>query len=139
MPQSDWPIVRQGHSDNDAFGAVTIIQHLLNYHGGSMDVDGVFGPQTDATVRDFERSRNLTVDGIVGNQTWEALVVQVANGSRGDAVKAVQSAFPALDADGIFGPSTEHAVRELQEMFGLAVDGVVGPETWFAIVIPKSE
>ncbi|MDQ3569225.1 MAG: peptidoglycan-binding protein [Actinomycetota bacterium] len=139
MPQSDWPIVRQGHSDNEAFGAVTIIQHLLNFHGGNVNVDGVFGPHTDAAVRDFERSQNLTIDGIVGNVTWESLVVQVASGNHGDAVKAVQSAFPQLDVDGIFGPSTEQAVRELQEMFGLAVDGIVGPETWFAIVIPKAE
>ncbi|MFJ5309995.1 peptidoglycan-binding protein [Streptomyces sp. NPDC088350] len=32
--------------------------------------------------------------------------------------------------DGIFGPLTEHAVKELQRRSGLVVDGMVGPHTW---------
>jgi transcriptional regulator with XRE-family HTH domain len=32
--------------------------------------------------------------------------------------------------DGIFGPLTEHAVKELQKRSGLVVDGMVGPHTW---------
>lgn len=139
MAHDDWPLVRQGNTDEDAFGAVTIIQHLLNDHGANVRVDGAFGPQTDGAVRQFQQSNGLGVDGIVGNQTWPALVVQVARGSRGDAVRALQSAFPQLDADGIFGDQTDAAVREFQEMFGLDVDGIVGPCTWYAVVIPKGE
>lgn len=36
--------------------------------------------------------------------------------------------------DGIFGSRTETAVRRFQEIFGLAVDGVVGKATWYALV-----
>jgi transcriptional regulator with XRE-family HTH domain len=32
--------------------------------------------------------------------------------------------------DGIFGPLTEHAVKEIQRRSGLVVDGMVGPHTW---------
>ena len=33
-------------------------------------------------------------------------------------------------ADGIFGPNTEHAVKEWQKAQGLVPDGIIGPKTW---------
>lgn len=100
MTHHDWPLVRKGNTDDDAIGNVTIVQHLLNAHDAGMQVDGIFGDQTDAAVRNFQQSRGLGVDGIVGNQTWPALVVQVSLGSRGHAVRALQSAFPNWTSTG---------------------------------------
>lgn len=61
-------------------------------------------------------------------------------GSTGDDVKRLQRIFvmtkalggPA-DIDGVFGPTTESAVKDFQQGDGLAVDGVVGSATWAAL------
>ena len=38
---------------------------------GPDDVDGVFGPQTEQVVKDFQQSNGLVVDGVVGPITWK--------------------------------------------------------------------
>ncbi len=60
-------------------------------------------------------------------------------GDSGIAVADVQSRLAALGIDsgdppGVFGPSTEKAVRDLQNQRGLHVDGICGHETWSALV-----
>ncbi len=66
-------------------------------------------------------------------------------GSSGPYVVVVQTSlnriaqnYPAIpklaSVDGIFGSRTEASVRKFQEIFGLAVDGVVGKATWYALV-----
>jgi len=55
--------------------AVRAAQHLLSAKFGyGIGVDGIFGPQTDNAVRDFQSLHGLGVDGIIGPKTWQALV-----------------------------------------------------------------
>lgn len=50
------------------------IQHNLQRAGFEVGpVDGVFGVKTISAVRAFQSEAGLTVDGIVGKKTWEAL------------------------------------------------------------------
>jgi len=133
-----WPVVRRGARDHP----VRTLQHLLRAHGKDVGVDGAFGAATEAAVRQFQTSRGLAVDGIVGPHTWSALIVIVRRGGRGEAVRGVQEEFRfragdpshALEVDGIFGPRTDAAVRGLQDALGIVVDGVVGPITWRALL-----
>jgi peptidoglycan hydrolase-like protein with peptidoglycan-binding domain len=39
-----------------------------------------------------------------------------------------------LAEDGTFGPATTAAVKAVQQMFGIAQDGIVGPQTWSVLV-----
>lgn len=109
-PIQPWPLVEEGSHQHP----VQTVQYLLAARGHPVTVDGIFGPKTDAAVRAFQQGRHLTVDGIVGPNTWSALIVQVSEGSTGDAVRGVQEEFQfrnlsgdpsrGLQVDGIFGP-----------------------------------
>lgn len=52
---------------------VRALQERLVELEWELDVDGHFGPATDAAVREFQEQYELDVDGIVGPQTWGAL------------------------------------------------------------------
>jgi peptidoglycan hydrolase-like protein with peptidoglycan-binding domain len=72
---SPWPLIRKGDQNHP----VKTLQYLLQARGHGVTVDGIFGPKTDAAVRDFQRALHqdipsVTVDGIVGPVTWRALV-----------------------------------------------------------------
>ncbi|TCO64397.1 peptidoglycan-binding domain-containing protein [Actinocrispum wychmicini] len=61
----------------------------------------------------------------------------IRRGSIGDAVRELQRilnawypSLPPLVVDGDFGPKTDERVRYMQQRAGLAVDGIVGPQTW---------
>ena len=66
---------------------------------------------------------------------------QLKKGAKGLQVSMLQTllnlkteAETDLATDGIFGPVTDGAVRGWQESQALAVDGIVGPETWTSIL-----
>lgn len=120
--------------------------------------DGVFGPVTKNRVLRYQLDRSagewqtfsfpLSVDGIVGPQTWFRLTPElVRKTSKGNAVRLLQRilkgyGYPPYDpgaVDGVFGPQTEDAVKAVQgesydsEGNQLKVDGIVGRLTWCAL------
>lgn len=78
-PSTDWtqelimslPTLRRG-SDGSA---VKRLQGLL-HAAGQRDsaIDGDFGSGTERAVRDFQRTKKIGVDGIVGRNTWTRLI-----------------------------------------------------------------
>lgn len=67
-------------------------------------------------------------------------LTEIDRGCRGQQVQTLQhllnttgKARPPLDLDGVFGLRTEQAVRDYQARQSLAVDGVVGHDTWTSL------
>lgn len=54
--------------------SVKTVQACLDIYGYGLQIDGSFGGKTDAAVRAFQKSKGLTVDGVVGQKTWTALL-----------------------------------------------------------------
>jgi hypothetical protein len=132
-----WPTYQKGAQGPD----VSAIQYLLNFHGQSLTPDGVFGNQTQVAVKSFQTQSGLAVDGIVGPQTWQALIqgAQVSQGSNSDAVSAAQLLLRdvygySLTVDGAYGPKTSNAVKNFQSNNSLSADGIVGTDTWKALI-----
>jgi N-acetylmuramoyl-L-alanine amidase len=135
----------------DAGPAVADVQGLLHALGFLPDLpdEPVFDAATDRALRDFQQRRGLSVDGIVGPETYRALAA--AHWKLGDRLlslatlpftgddvaqlqeKLLELGFDAGRADGVFGPRTESALKSLQREYGLLADGTCGPATLRAL------
>ncbi len=138
------PTIRNGSTGNDVrrLQRILVMIKALGY----TEIDGAFGAQTEAAVKDFQSGNGLTADGIVGPQTWSALPAdpntpQVGPGSHGPVITALQTALRKYRgpntptdpgaADGQFGPKTEKAVKAYQADRAVTADGIVGDRTWW--------
>ena len=65
------PVLRKGAQGN----ITKLLQEKLVKLGYSTNgVDGIFGSGTYSAVRDFQKTRGLSADGIVGQNTWRKLL-----------------------------------------------------------------
>jgi peptidoglycan hydrolase-like protein with peptidoglycan-binding domain len=129
----------------------------LGFSCGRQGADGKFGDDTRKTVVAFQKSRDLSDDGIVGQYTCEALggswqpktanpnyrftltkILKVTSPliRNSDEVRAVQRTLIEFGfgvgsngVDGIYGNDTKNAVAKFQKARGLTEDGVVGENT----------
>lgn len=63
--------IKKGSKGNDVLLAQKILK-ADKYYSGSLDKD--FGSTMDSAVRDYQKARKLTVDGVIGSNTWKALI-----------------------------------------------------------------
>jgi len=156
-------MLREGTQSSE----VARMQTYLNAIGSSLTpplstlkVDGIFGPAMKKAVEEFQAYEALEPDGVVGKNTWDAIVsaynakysgseatwpgISLRQGTQGSDVKFMQQTLNTIDAtygslgsvkeDGVYGAQTAEAVRLFQRQFGLTADGTLGHNTWERIL-----
>ena len=66
-------VLKKG-SKGDNVKALQILLIGYGFDCGSYGADGDFGSATDEAVRNYQKAKGLTVDGIVGKNTWNKLL-----------------------------------------------------------------
>lgn len=150
------PSGADGKYGNETYTAVKKFQHDVN-----IKEDGLAGEVTRAKLNNAYNTRsaakannswvarlqaacnaqgfsNQKVDGIAGKNTLAGCPT-CRKGARGNITRLIQERLNSLGyncgkVDGIFGDGTYVAVIAFQEAHGLTPDGVVGQNTWRALL-----
>ena len=129
--------------------------------------DGVFGPRSEQASKEWQQFKGLPITGTIDTTTWNSIVdelktlniisnVPVASDSyyfsQGNQslgvyqmqmyLNEIASKNPCLrpiPVDGIYGPRTTIAVQQFQYLYDLAIDGVIGAQTFDMIVNTRNQ
>jgi peptidoglycan hydrolase-like protein with peptidoglycan-binding domain len=103
--------------------AVEDLQTSLNTDGAqpALDVDGIFGPLTQAAVREFQGRHGLAVDGIVGRRTW-GILDQLAR-------QAIAGPTATMDATRPVTQGEHDAIEGILHPGGTGPSNVIPPMT----------
>lgn len=132
-------------SVDGVFGPATrnAVLAFQRYYG--LTQDGIVGRDTWNRIQTVYQSiiNNLPKE----YQSYSSLIYPgyvLSVGSTGKVVEQLQvylrvigqnnNSVPVINVDGSFGNATRNAVRSVQRLYGIEQTGVVGPETWNAIV-----
>ena len=113
----------------------------LNILGDYLPTNGLYERNTNTAIKKAIQSEiGVTVDGSWGNATKNALPALTLGSTRTNLVYLLQyllylNGFDPNGFDGSFGNGARTAVINFQSLMHLEVDGSVGPQTWFALVL----
>jgi len=134
-------------------------QQRMQERGWNIADDGIYGSQSAQIARQFQQEKGLGVDGIVGPDTWAATFDTTNNVTNSpssgspslDSLLKYEPGVPLkydeqvkqwqqrmsdrgwnITVDGLYGSQSAQISRQFQQEKGLAVDGIVGPDTWAA-------
>lgn len=127
----------------DTESAVKAFQEIFG-----LTPDGIVGRATWYKIQQIynsvKRLNELNSEGITQNDIADVYYEFPNYGDTGAGVRNLQyyidylsrfySTIPPLEMDGVFGDTTRDAVLALQRTFGLAEDGIVGYDTWYAML-----
>lgn len=106
---------------------------------------GIFGPQTEAALKDFQRSAKIEPNGVLTPETTRAMrdieanLGRTTNTRNENVTKGIQDRLVELGfmtraqvntGYGTFGPQTEAAIKNFQQRNGIEQTGRVGELTY---------
>lgn len=132
-----------GFYDVNTEAAVQSFQKIFN-----LDPDGVVGKATWYKIKSIyngvKELSELKSEGLSFDEVSRIYAKALKPGDSGPQVKLIQyylsviayfdENLPMPSGTGVYDEKTERAVREFQAQQGLAVDGIVGRDTWNALV-----
>lgn len=132
-----------GVYDINTENAVRAFQRIFG-----LSPDGIVGQATWSQITTIYnavlRLGELNAEGITLQDISRELPNVLSEGMRGDYIRLLQfflsaigtynNALPVIKIDGIFGPATRQAVIDFQNYTGLTPDGIVGQNTWDALL-----
>jgi peptidoglycan hydrolase-like protein with peptidoglycan-binding domain len=135
-------VATDGIFTDDTQAAVLRFQEIFN-----LTPDGIVGNATwyaiERIYASVKRLNELDSEGISLEEVTKQYPELLQRGSVGLGVRTLQfflrylsdfyPSIPAVSIDGVFGESTEQAVKAFQLTFGLPVDGVVGEQSWYTL------
>lgn len=132
-----------GIFEADTQNAVRVFQQIFD-----LTPDGIVGKATWYQLKRIynavKRTSELFSEGITVSEAMRRFPSTLQFGSTGMGVRVLQfylrllnyfiPSIPYIELDGIYGEATENAVRAFQEYVGLPADGIVGANTWRALI-----
>ncbi len=142
-PAIGGPLTLSGTFDVPTENAVRNFQSIFN-----LNVDGIVGKATWYQIKSIYNAvkglGDLLGEGLTVSETARVFPRVLAPGDTGEEVRSLQyflallsyfdSSLPQALLTGVYDANTEQAVLAFQRQQGLTADGVVGRQTWNAIV-----
>ena len=143
----NYPAIRPALNDDGIFDipteqAVENFQRIFN-----LTPDGIVGKATWYKIKSIFNAvkglAELESEGLTPEEVERVYAELLREGDTGIGVATLQhyllvlatfdNTLPMVEETGVFGPETTAAVRAFQAQQGLAVDGIVGRQTWNAL------
>lgn len=117
---------------------VMVAQYLTKY-AKILKASEIFDDAFKTYIIKWQKEHNLTANGIIGDDDWEAIYKTLPTCSTSKNKKsiytcAIQILIGGLEVDGDYGSKTKKAVAAFQSACGLDADGICGPKTWAALI-----
>lgn len=125
---NDWTgqTLREG-SRGQAVKDLQIKLRRLGYNVGS--IDGIYGKQTAASVKSFQKERGLTPDGIAGRNTYNAIEQALRQRNNYDKKAVIENKYKSLESKIHSKSSTwDEVSKSLKEIAKLGFDFIIGDD-----------